>query len=78
MFLYRCKLYFNVYQAFIALWQHNSLLQATQDDLPQILQDSLQHCLLTDVSKDTETGSKQMQEGMSQNSSRVHSKVTVI
>lgn len=39
------------------MWQHNGLLQAAQDNLPQILQDSLQHCLLTDVSKDTETES---------------------
>lgn len=76
MLLYKCDILFNVYQAVIALWQHNGLLQATQDDLPQILQDSLQHCLLTDVSKDTETGSNP-KRGVSRNSSTVHSTVTV-
>lgn len=47
-----------VYQAVVALRQDNGLLQAAQDDLPQILQDPLQHRLLADVSKDTETGSQ--------------------
>lgn len=47
-----------VYQAVVALRQDNGPLQAAQDDLPQILQDPLQHRLLADVSKDTETGSQ--------------------
>lgn len=45
------------YQAVVALRQYDGFLQAAQDDLPQVLQDPLQHRLLTDVSKDAETGS---------------------
>lgn len=48
-------MFVRTYQAVVALRQHNGLLQAAQDDLPQILQDPLQHRLLTDVSEDAET-----------------------
>lgn len=43
------------HQAVVALRQDEGLLQAAQDDFPQILQDPLQHRLLTDVRKDAET-----------------------
>ena len=44
------------HQAVVALGQDDGPLQAAEDDLPQILQDPLQHRLLTDVSKDAEAG----------------------
>lgn len=37
----RCDVIFQFYQAVIALRQDDGLLQAAQDDFPQILQDPL-------------------------------------
>lgn len=53
------------YQAIIALRQDNGLLQAVKDDLPQILQDSLQHRLITNISKGAEPGSHTNTKNMS-------------
>lgn len=50
-------MFVHTHQAVVALRQHNGLLQAAQDNLPQILQDPLQHRLLTDVSEDAKAGS---------------------
>lgn len=46
------------YQAVVALRKNDGLLQAAQDDLPQILQNPLQDRLLTNVSEDAETETK--------------------
>lgn len=52
-----CRVCARSYQAVVALRQDDGLLQAAQDGLPQVLQDPLQHRLLTDVREDAETGS---------------------
>lgn len=49
------RLKVNTDQAVVALRQDDGLLQAAQHDLPQVLQDPLQHRLLTDVRKDAQT-----------------------
>ncbi|PWA17037.1 hypothetical protein CCH79_00013227 [Gambusia affinis] len=46
------------HQAVVALRKDDDPLQAAQDDLPQILQDPLQHRFLTDVSENAEAGSQ--------------------
>lgn len=58
-------MFVRTYQAVVALRQHDGLLQAAQDNLPQVLQDPLQHRLLTDVSEDAETGSHTNTEAVS-------------